>query len=156
MMEHLLNDGWQFVKMPCGIAPGDGAPWADVDLPHDFLIWQADDLYESCDGHYRRTLDVPEDGMGDVWLLRFDGVYMDCDVTVNGALVCTHRYGYTAFDVDLTAHIHPGVNEIGAVIRHRSPNSRWYSGAGIYRDVTLMRLPQRHIVPDGIYVHAEK
>ena len=149
-MERLLNDGWSFVKLPCDAPLTDGAPWEPVDLPHDFLIGQADDLYESCDGWYRRAVSLPEDGA--VWLLRFDGVYMDCDVLVNGAVARTHRYGYTAFDVPLPA----GESVITVRVRHRSPNSRWYSGAGIFRDVTLHRLPRRHIPLDGVYVVTER
>lgn len=85
-------------------------------------------------------------------LLRFDGVYMDCDVLVNGQLVRTHRYGYTAFDADMTPALHNGDNEILVQVRYISPNSRWYSGAGIFRDVSYCQLPPRHILPDGIYV----
>ncbi len=151
-MEQLLNDRWSFIKLPCDAPLLDGAPWQPVDLPHDFLIGQADNLYESCDAWYRRALKVPDDFRRQIWLLRFDGVYMDCDVLLNGCLACTHRYGYTAFDVDLTDHLHPGTNELMVHIRHRSPNTRWYSGAGIYRDVVLHRLPPRHIPPDGTYV----
>ena len=150
-MERLLNDGWLFAKLPCDAPLTEDAPWSPVDLPHDFLIGQADDLYESCDGWYKRALTVPQ-GEAQVWLLRFDGVYMDCDVLVNGAVARTHRYGYTAFDVDLTEHLRPGENTLTVRVRHRSPNSRWYSGAGIFRDVTLHGLPARHIPLDGIYV----
>ena len=153
-MERLLCDGWSFVKLPCGAAPEEGAAWRPVDLPHDFLIGQAEDLYESCDGWYRRTLDVPEEALGRVWLLRFDGVYMDCDVLVNGSLACAHHYGYTAFEADLTPFLRPGENTVAVLIRHRGPNSRWYSGAGIYRDVTLHVLPARHIPLDGVYATA--
>ena len=151
-MERLLNDEWSFVKQPCDAPPEADAPWQRVDLPHDFLIGQADDLYESCDGWYRRVLDVPGEIRDQVWLLRFDGVYMDCDVLVNGHVACTHRYGYTAFDAELTPHLRQGGNVVMVHIRHRSPNSRWYSGAGIYRDVTLHVLPARHIPLDGVYV----
>ena len=151
-MERLLNDGWFFVKLPCDAPLEEDAPWRPVDLPHDFLIGEADDLYESCDGWYRRELNVPE--LQQSWLMCFDGVYMDCDVLVNDHIACTHRYGYTAFYVDLTPYLRRGDNVIMVHVRHRSPNSRWYSGAGIYRDVTLRVLPARHIVPDGIYVTA--
>ena len=154
-MERLLNDGWAFVKLPCDAPLTAQAGWARVDLPHDFLIGQADDLYESCDGWYRRSLTVPEGAAGQVWLLRFDGVYMDCDVLVNGDVATTHRYGYTAFDADLTGRLRPGENELAVHIRHRSPNSRWYSGAGIFRDVTLHGLPPRHIPLDGVYATAD-
>lgn len=151
-MEQLLNDRWLFAKLPYDAPLHDDAPWKPVDIPHDFLIGQADNLYESCEGWYRRALDVPEDFRRQIWLLRFDGVYMDCDVLINGATACTHRYGYTAFNVDMTAYLHPGENEIKVHIRHRSPNTRWYSGAGVFRDVVLHRLPLRHIPLDGTYV----
>ena len=155
-MERLLCDGWRFAKLPCDVPPTADTRWEDVDLPHDFLIAQADDLYESCDGWYRRSLDVPRDALTQAWSLRFDGVYMDCDVFVNGAIARTHRYGYTAFDVDLNAHLRAGQNLLEVRVRHRGPNSRWYSGAGIFRDVTLYRLPPRHIVADGIYAFSSR
>ena len=150
-MRRLLNDEWEFARLAPGASP-EGARWQPVDIPHDFLIEDANDLYADADGWYRRTLTVPGDWAGRAWLLRFDGVYMDCDVLLNGRKLATHRYGYTAFDVDLTAGLRPGDNEIAVCVRHRSPNSRWYSGAGIFRDVTLRALPLRHIAPDGLYV----
>ena len=75
---------------------------------------------------------------------------MDADVLLNGDVICTHRYGYTAFRVELPAG---GENEIAVHIRHQSPNSRWYSGAGIFRDVHLDVLPAHHMVPDGFQVN---
>ncbi len=157
-MERLFNDSWRFVKLPFGstLDEAKAADWNPVELPHDWLIAQADDLYETGDGWYRRTFAVenPDDGL--VRILRFDGVYMDCDVLVNEQIVATHRYGYTAFDVDLTPHLRSGGNSIMVHIRHQSPNSRWYSGAGIYRDVTLHTLPARHIPMDGTYVYTQK
>lgn len=153
-MQRLLNDGWRFVKLPnqSTLEEALQAQWQSVALPHDFLISQHEALYEDADGWYRRTLSIGAEDMDKVWLLRFDGVYMDCDVLLNGQVICTHRYGYTAFDVDLTPHMHMGDNEIVVHIRHKSPNTRWYSGAGIYRDVTLHVLPKQHIPLDGVYV----
>ena len=152
-MQRLFHDGWQFAKLPTGSSLSDAlrADWHEVALPHDFLIGQHNDLYESCDGWYRRTLAAEANELNKVWLLRFDGVYMDCDVLLNGEIICTHHYGYTAFDVELS-DLHPGDNEIMVHIRHQSPNSRWYSGAGIYRDVTLHVLSVRHMPLDGVYV----
>ena len=148
-MERLLNDGWSFRK-------GLDGSWAAVDLPHDFLIHQAENLYESCDGWYRRALNVPEAWLGKCVILRFDGVYMDCDVMLNGEVVCTHHYGYTAFDAPLTGRLRAGENELEVHIRHQSPNSRWYSGAGIFRDVTLHVLEPYHMSLDGLYVTATR
>ncbi len=153
-MERLFNDGWSFAKLPneSSLEQAEQAHWQPVDLPHDFLIAQSDHLYENADGWYRRTLNVDHAMLDREVILRFDGVYMDCDVLLNGAVITTHRYGYTAFDVVLTGHLKPGKNMIHVHIRHKSPNSRWYSGAGIYRDVTLYVLPMRHIALDGTYV----
>lgn len=152
-MERLFNDGWRFTKLPNGssLEQAEASAWMAVDLPHDYLIYNADALYENADGWYRRTLDVPQAWLEKEVILRFDGVYMDCDVLLNGEVVCTHHYGYTCFDVPLTA-LHEGENTLHVHIRHTSPNSRWYSGAGIYRDVTLHVLDKRHIVLDGTYV----
>lgn len=153
-MERLFNDGWEFTKLEngSGLADTQSAVWQAVDIPHDFLIGQENNLYENADGWYRRVLDVPKTWLDKAVLLRFDGVYMDCDVLLNGDIVCTHHYGYTCFDTDLTGRLQAGENVIHVHVRHRSPNSRWYSGAGIYRDVTLQVLPLRHIAPDGTYV----
>lgn len=157
-MERLFNDGWCFVKLPNGstLPEAEAARWQDVDLPHDFLIFNENALYENADGWYRRTLDVPPEWLAKDIILRFDGVYMDCDVLLNGETVCTHHYGYTCFDVVLTGRLHAGANTLHVHIRHTSPNSRWYSGAGVYRDVTLHVLDKRRIVLDGTYVTTRK
>lgn len=157
-MERLFNDGWQFVKLPSGssLKTAESAAWRAVDLPHDFLIAQENNLYETADGWYRRALAVPEAWLSKAVILRFDGVYMDCDVLLNGELLCTHHYGYTCFDVELTGRLRAGVNTLHVHIRHQSPNSRWYSGAGIYRDVTLHVLESRYIALDGTYVTASR
>ena len=151
-MKQLINDGWSFVKLACGSTLEDAlkACFEPVDLPHDWLIWQ-EDLYESADAWYQRKIVRNENG-GGITLLRFDGVYMDCDVLLNGEIIFSHPYGYTAFDVPLTGKLHAGANTVMVHIRHQSPNSRWYSGSGIYRDVFLVTLPENHMVPDGLSV----
>ena len=105
-MQELINDGWSFVKVPSGstydIAVKAG--FEPVDLPHDWLIWQENDLYEAADAWYRRIIELPEEH-DPVVLIRFDGIYMDCDVMLNGELICSHPYGYTAFDAVLTGTI---------------------------------------------------
>lgn len=154
-MQKLFNDGWEFALLPIDSAVEDlgklaTEDWQAVDIPHDWLIEDATRLYADGDGWYRRALRV--EALEGVWRLRFDGVYMDCDVLLNGRVIATHRYGYTAFDVDLTEGLNAGDNQILVHVRHRAPNSRWYSGAGIFRDVTLSVLPSRHIKPDGLYI----
>ena len=155
-MRKLINDGWSFIKLPAGSTLEDAkhAVSEPVDLPHDWLIWQ-DDLYETADAWYLREIELPEEP-DPVVLVRFDGVYMDCDVLLNDEVIYTHRYGYTAFDVPLTGRLQEGRNLLMVHIRHRSPNSRWYSGSGIYRDVHLVTYPQNHIIPDSLYLKEEQ
>ena len=148
-----MNDGWLFAKLPSGstFSDAENAFYEPVDLPHDWLIWQEKDLYESADAWYRRILELPENH-DPIVMIRFDGVYMDCDVLLNGEVVFTHPYGYTAFDVPLTGKLKAGRNILTVHIRHHSPNSRWYSGSGIYRDVFLVTLPEDHVIPDSLYL----
>ena len=157
VMERLFNDGWSFVKLANGsdLHQAEASEWQPVDLPHDFLIYNEEALYENADGWYRRVLDVPAEWLAMDVSLRFDGVYMDCDVLLNGEVIFTHHYGYTSFDVPL-AGLREGDNTLHVHVRHTSPNSRWYSGAGIFRDVTLNVLEKFHIVPDGTYVTTKR
>ena len=147
-----LNDGWAFTKLPLGSTreEAEGSCWQKVSLPHDWLIWQTADLYESADAWYRRRI-LKEEADAPHVILCFDGVYMDCDVLLNGEIVCSHAYGYTAFQADLSGRIREGENELLVHIRHQSPNTRWYSGSGIYREVTLKTLPENYILPDSLY-----
>ncbi|MBR0229276.1 MAG: DUF4982 domain-containing protein [Clostridia bacterium] len=155
-MRKLWNDNWMFTKLPLGSAYADmkAAALCPITLPHDWLIENTEDLYESGDGWYVKTL--KNEGLDACVLLDFDGVYMDADVLLNGEILCTHRYGYTPFFVDLSGKLKTGDNEIAVHIRHQSPNSRWYSGAGIYRSVRLLSLPKRHMIPDGFQVNTAR
>ena len=157
-MHTLWNDGWRFAKLPLGSTYADmqAAEKQPVILPHDWLILNADALYEAGDGWYVKDLPWQTEWAGQEVALDFDGVYMDADVLVNGRVVCTHRYGYTAFRVPLTDALQPGDNEIAVHIRHQSPNSRWYSGAGIFRDVALAVLPAHHMIPGGFQVNTRR
>ena len=157
-MRILWNDGWKFALLPLNSTRRDldGAALRPVLLPHDWLIENTEDLYASGDGWYLKTFLAEELPQEEIALLDFDGVYMDADVLLNGELIRSHTYGYTSFFADLTGKIRPGRNEIAVHIRHRSPNSRWYSGAGIFRDVHLIALPARYMVPDGFQVNTRR
>ena len=170
----LLNDKWKFHKTATDVEWENRESWEQemepVDLPHDWLIYNTQDLYENSIGWYRREFvleEVFEDmepeeaaalttgGNGRVWL-RFEGVYMDSVVYVNGKAVKEWKYGYSTFDVDITDALHPGSNEVVVKVTHIAPNSRWYSGAGIYRNVWMLTLPEVHIPMDGIYVSTKE
>lgn len=148
----LFNDGWEFCLTGIGDKmPADDSEWKQVEIPHDWLIWNAQDLYRDGDGWYRKRFDyVPEEGK--IRYLRFDGVYMDCVVWINKEEAFTWKYGYSTFTIDCTRYLQSGENEIIVRVRHQAPNSRWYSGAGIYRNVWIMDCPKCHIVPDGVYI----
>ena len=158
MMHTLWNDGWQFAKLPLGSGYDDmqAAEKQPVILPHDWLIQNTDALYEDGDGWYIKPLAWQPEWRDQCVQLDFDGVYMDADVLLNGDVICTHHYGYTAFRVDLTGRLRAGENEIAVHIRHQSPNTRWYSGAGIFRDVHLDALPAHHMVPGGYQINTSR
>ncbi|WP_272040128.1 glycoside hydrolase family 2 TIM barrel-domain containing protein [Paenibacillus sp. JJ-100] len=145
-----FNEGWHFAKSGLGVTePGD-LSFEPVELPHDWLIYNTLDLYEDSIGWYRKTFQYVRDEQQ--VLLCFDGVYMDSSVYVNGQLVGEWKYGYSAFEHEIKSALVEGDNEILVKVVHQSPNSRWYSGAGIYRNVWLKTRCRNHIITDGIYV----
>ena len=131
------------------------AQFTPVDLPHDWQIRHADDLYRDGTLFYRKyffVTDVP----GTRRMLWFGGAYMDTTVFVNGTEVGQWKYGYTSFWFDITDALHEGQNEVLVRCNLRHPNSRWYSGAGLYRNVELWEAPDLHLMPDGLYVAAKE
>ena len=154
-MRTLWNDGWYFVKMNSGseYAQAAAAPKRALTLPHDWLIENTSSLYETADAWYFKPFAYDPERMADrSVILDFDGVYMDADVLLDGRIAAVHRGGYTPFFVELRGLEQRETHEIAVHIRHQSPNSRWYSGSGIYRDVELLTLPRRHMAPDGFRV----
>lgn len=89
-------------------------------------------------GWYRKSFSIANLPTDRRFEIRFDGVYMDSDVWINGEHLGNHPYGYTSFAYDLTPHLHhEGQNLIAVRVRNEGRNSRWYSGSGIYRHVWL-------------------
>lgn len=146
----LFNDGWEFAKSDLDTTEWSDLKFETVDLPHDWLIYNTLDLYENSIGWYRKRFHYANDGRE--VLLAFDGVYMDSSVYLNGQLIGVWKNGYSSFEHVLTSALIQGKNEVVVKVIHQSPNSRWYSGAGIYRNVWLKTREQNHIVTDGIYV----
>ncbi|MDE6728858.1 MAG: glycoside hydrolase family 2, partial [Oscillospiraceae bacterium] len=145
----LLCDNWEFSKNPIGTEYSEELKWERVDIPHDWLIYDTKNLYETSTGWYRRRLHVQKDTRT---ALRFEGVYMDSRVYVNGTLAGEWKYGYSTFEFDITEYLNDGENLIAVRADYRDPNTRWYAGAGIYRKVWLKQYNECHLVNDGVYI----
>ena len=150
----LWTDGWEFLKTPLNTSfaemKGRKKEFRAVEVPHDWLIYDAKNLYEDGFGWYRKSFENPL-AEGERLVVRFDGVYMDSTVYVNAKKVMDWKYGYTTFDADLTDFLKKGKNEIVLLVRHQSPNSRWYSGAGLYRNVWKKICKKAWLPLDGTY-----
>ncbi len=155
-MKTLFNDGWEFSKQKIGHENDDtaGMSFSPVNLPHDWLIGQANDLYEDSVGFYRKRFTLKKES-DKRYELYFEGAYMDTTLFVNGAMAGEWKYGYSSFYYDVTDFLKDGENEIVVRLVFKSPNSRWYSGAGLYRDVYFITENETHIVTDSVYVSAK-
>ncbi len=152
----LFTDNWTFLKTRLEASWQDmearSGEFQPVELPHDWLIYNTLDLYENSCGWYRKYIQLKEAPVKERMQLRFDGVYMDSTVYVNGRKAGDWKYGYSTFDMDITDFLHKGQNELMVQVRFQSPNSRWYSGAGIYRNVWLKTCGRVYLPFDGTYV----
>lgn len=142
---------------------GDTAPGKTVTLPHDAMLAEPRTAlsaggtntgwYEGYDYEYQRTLTVPENELADTHILEFEGVYHNAEVWLNGQKAAFRPYGYTNFYVDCAPYLHAGENELRVIARNADqPNSRWYSGAGIYRPVQLWKARGAHITLNGVKI----
>ncbi len=103
-------------------------------------------------GWYRKRFSAVAQGGDAQYEIVFDGVYMNCDVWLNGKLLGNHPYGYTAFAYDLIPHLLGGENFLAVRVRNLGRNSRWYSGSGIYRHVRLNVTGSVRVPLWGIFV----
>ena len=142
---------------------GDTAPGKPVTLPHDAMLAEPRTAlsaggtntgwYEGYDYEYQRALTVPENELADTHILEFEGVYHNAEVWLNGQKAAFRPYGYTNFYVDYAPYLHSGENELRVIARNADqPNSRWYSGAGIYRPVQLWTARGAHIALNGVKI----
>ncbi len=143
------------------------AQWQPVNLPHDLSISRARSAGYSTGGGggyawsgvvtYRKRFQAPRGSEAENELsvqLEFEGAYMNAEVSINNQLVALHPYGYTSFVVDLTPHLkYSEENELVVVVNNSAqPNSRWYTGTGLYRHVWLRTGGKMHIRPWGVFV----
>ena len=153
-----FNDGWTFSL--------NGGEAQEVRRPHDWAIKGDFDPANPSGtgggalpggmGVYReRFCTDKKHDKGMRYRLDFDGVYMNASVYVNGSLVGRRPYGYVSFGFDITPYLNPlgEYNDIEVRVDNtEQPNSRWYSGCGIYRNVWLTCSPAVHIAHDGVEV----
>lgn len=107
-------------------------------------------------GWYRKTFDLPAVPTGGKAELRFEGVYMNSEVWINGTPLGTHPYGYTEFAYDLAPYLKPGGNVVSVKVNNVGRNSRWYAGSGIFRKVWLSVKGDLSIPAHGLFVSTEK
>ena len=140
--------------------------WRKLSLPHDWAIegdfnagnpsGAGGGALPGGVGWYRKTFSIPltpsQDG-GTSCFIEFDGVYMNSTVYVNGQKVGFRPYGYSSFEYDITEYLKKGENIIAVRVDNSDqPNSRWYSGCGIYRHVWLTQTEHTHVAHWGTYV----
>ena len=140
--------------------------WRQLNLPHDWSIegnFKPDNPAANSGaslpggvGWYRKTFKVS--GTTDQFrFIQFDGVYMNSTVWVNGHLLGNRPYGYSTFEYELTPCLKEGDNLIAVKVDNsQQPNSRWYSGSGIYRHVWLTTTAAIHVNHWGTYVTTPK
>ncbi len=165
MKKTRFNTGWEFTELTGFAAMFNPHAWQPVTLPHDAMIGKERHpdnpsgsqgaYFPGSVAHYRRKFEVPNEWRGQSVLLEFEGVYMNAEIAINDEkMAAFHPYGYTSFIVDLTDRLKYGEeNSISVVANNTAqPNSRWYSGTGIYRSVWLRRGHHLHIKPWGVFV----
>ena len=161
-----FNHDWQFAQAPEFFL--QQPQWSGVTLPHDAQIYEPRGAeYKTGTGGaffksgvylYSKTFTAPEDWTDKSVILEFEGVYQWADVSLNGSLIAKWPYGYSSFLVDISKHIKIGAENKLEVTANNSavPNTRWYSGAGIYRNVWLRVGGAVHIKPWGVQVRTPK
>ncbi len=163
-----FNQGWKF-KLDSSQSYSDAnvndASWRTLNLPHD---WSIEGKFDPSNpagtgggalpggiGWYRKTFTIPTSQKGKEVFIEFDGVYRNAEVFINGHSLGIRPYGYSSFHYDLTPYLKYG-NEKNLIAvkvdNSKQPNSRWYSGSGIYRNVWLTALNKDHIDLWGTYI----
>ena len=159
MLKLDFNSEWKYRHLGA-----EADEWKTVTLPHDAMIGEKRSMdsnggtntgwYEEFDYEYVKTFDVPKDYADKLVTFEFEGVYHNAEVYINGNKAAERHYGYTNFYVPANEFlVFGGSNEIRVVAHNADqPNSRWYSGAGIYRPVTMWVADKKHIPFNGVKI----
>ena len=165
-----FNDSWTFHlgDVPQASDPDfDDSAWRVLNLPHDWAV-EGDFSQDNPSGTgggalpggvawYRKKFVPSSDDASSLFRLDFEGAYMNAEVFVNGHSLGVRPYGYISFGYDVTPYLKFGDENVVAVRvdNAEQPNSRWYSGCGIYRNVWLTKTGQVRVAPDGTYVSSD-
>ena len=163
-----FDQDWRFHlgDLPDAKDPGfDDSQWRTLNLPHDWSIeGQFDEknpagtgggALPGGTGWYRKTFNVPAEAKRKLLFVEFDGVYRNSEVWINGNYLGKRPYGYSSFEYELTPFINFGSKKNVIAVKvdnSQQPNSRWYSGSGIYRNVWLTIIEKVHVEHWGTYV----
>lgn len=156
MKKQDFNRGWRVQKEGESVIK-------EVNLPHDAMLYETRSPKEKSGSggaffpggkyFYHKDWEVSEDLCHKTVILEFEGVYQKTQVLLNGETVARWPYGYSNFFVDVTGLLHPGANALTVIADNSEvPNSRWYSGSGIYREVQCYVGNREYIAPEGIRV----
>ncbi len=158
MRKTIFNDNWTVFK------EGDVSTKKAVTLPHDAMMDEERKeenpggvhtaWFAGGDYIYEKAFTVPLSDSNKKIVFEFEGAYRNAEVSINGQKAGQRPYGYTNFYVDASAFLEYGKeNKIEVVCRNsEQPNSRWYSGSGLYRPVNMYALPEKHILINGIKI----
>ena len=172
-MKTLFNDGWVFSEYEIDSSSmykdgkailftpdqfydkSNSQTYKKVNIPHDWMIYHVKALYKNSVGFYKKTFKLSENQVEERHnAIRFEGVYMNSGVWINGKKAGEWKYGYGTFELDISNLVKKGQNEVLVIVVYQDPNTRWYSGAGIIRDVTYINTPKNYLVTDGVYFSA--
>ncbi len=163
MHRHIFDSDWEYSE-ETGLLAMMNAQWTPVDIPHDAMIGKPRSPDNPSGTHggyfpgtvasYRKTFFAPKEWQGGSVQLEIEGAYMNAEVSVNRHLIDLRPYGYSSFVVDITPYLVYGKdNQVGIVTNNTAqPNSRWYSGTGLYRHVWLRIGGSTYIPPWGVFV----
>lgn len=165
-VETTLNDGWRFLLGDASFfarPTTDDSKWQVVSVPHDWAITSAfspdndtpaggktGGLFFANTGWYRLHFDVPTFAEGRRVELRFDGAMSHPTVYVNGEKAGGWEYGYNAFTLDITPYVKAEGNVLAVRLYNEKGQSRWYPGAGLFRNVHLLVTDRAHIPTWGV------
>ncbi len=163
-----FNNDWRFHLGNVENAEKEGfddSQWRTLNLPHD---WSIEGEFSQSNpagtgggalpgglGWYRKTFTVPMESKDKLVFIEFDGVYRNSEVWLNGHHLGKRPYGYISFEYELTSYLRfgPQKNVLAVKVDNsQQPNSRWYSGSGIYRNVWLTTTEKTRVEHWGTYV----